>query len=200
MTALLVVGSAPCLYDDVARAKEKFPDAHVMLVNGACVAIEDAQHVIAGHTSKAEEFAKARREAFPFALPWRLHANTAQRKGRAATPIETVYPSVTDWWGAQYSSGATSVGKGILIGLAMGYGPIVVCGAPMDGSGYFPGESQTGHTIKHEPACQRVGDAKMQSRRTIRRYRERFEELSRTQWKGKVFSMSGFTRDCLGAP
>jgi hypothetical protein len=199
MTALLIVGSAPCLYNDLTAAREKFPDAHVLLVNGACAAVEDAQHVLAGHTSKAEEFAAARNAAFPLALPWRLHANTAIRKGRLARPIESLYPSVTDWWGAEFSSGATSVGKAVLIGLALGYGPIVICGAPMDGSGYFPGESETGDKILHEKACQRVGDPTVQNRRTIMRYRERFKELS-AGWRGRVFSMSGFTKDCLGAP
>jgi hypothetical protein len=200
MTALLVVGSAPCLFEDVAAARKLFPDAHLMLVNGAGVAIEDAEHVLAGHTSKAEQFARARREAFPFAMPWRLHASAHARQFRRATPKEAVYPSVTDWWGPEYRSGATSVGKAVLIGLAMFYGPVVICGAPMDGSGYFPGESQTGARIDHEKACQRIGDKTMQQRRTIMRYRETFKQLAETQWKGKVFSMSGFTKQCLGAP
>ena len=75
MRALLVVGSAPCLHDDVERALRLYPDAHIMLVNGACVAIEKAEHVLAGHREKAEYFAKARRTFFPDAPPWRLHAH-----------------------------------------------------------------------------------------------------------------------------
>lgn len=183
----------------MAAAGMVYPKAHVMLVNGACVAVESAEHVLAGHTSKAEEFATARKNAFPFALPWRLHANSTIRKARLGRPMQSLYPSVTDWWGAEYSSGATSAGKAVLIGLAMGYDAIVLCGAPMDGSGYFPGESEDGLQIRHEKACQRVGDPTVQNRRTIMRYRERFKELA-PQWRGRVFSMSGFTRDCLGAP
>jgi hypothetical protein len=172
-----------------------------MLVNGACVAIEFADHVLAGHTAKAEEFAAARRSAFPDTLPWRLHANWARkgRERRGQVPSD-IYPSVTDWWGAEMSSGATSVGKAVLIGLAMGFEPIVICGAPMDGSGYFEGESQRGAKILHEKACQRVGDAAKQNARTIVRYRDTFKRLAETQWKGKVFSMSGFTKACLGEP
>lgn len=194
MTALLVVGSAPCLYDDLARARELYPNAHVMLVNGACVAVKDAEHVLAGHREKAEMFATARRNAFPDAPPWRLHANG--HKMTAARKAET--PSVTDWWGPEMSTGATSVGKAVKIGLAMGYSPVVVCGAPMDGSGYFDGESKKGLTIGHD--CRRIGDPAQQGHRTIEGYKRKFAQLAATEFKGKVFSMSGFTRECLGGP
>lgn len=194
MPALLVVGSAPCLHEDVAAAKALYPDAHVMLVNGACVAIEDAEHVLSGHREKAEHFASARRAVFPNAKPWRLHANghklDAQRKAET--------PSVTDFWDKTMSTGATSIGKGARIGLAMGYSPIILCGAPMDGTGYFPGESVAGQTIKHD--CRRVGDASQQNHRTIVGYRDKFARLAKTEFAGKVFSMSGFTRECLGSP
>lgn len=194
MPALLVVGSAPCLFEDVARAKELYPDAHIMLVNGACIAIENAEHVLAGHREKAEQFAAARRTVFPNAPPWRLHANghklDAQRKAET--------PSVTDFWDKSMSTGATSIGKGVRIGIAMGYDPIVICGAPMDDSGYFPGESVEGQAIRHD--CRRVGDPAQQDHRTVVGYRNKFARLAATEFAGRVFSMSGFTRQCLGSP
>lgn len=193
---LLVVGSAPCLYADLEAAQRIAPIHQIMLVNGACTAVEDAQHVLAGHTGKAEDFAKARREAFPFALYWRLHATKYTRK----QPVERKYPSVTDWWGGEMSSGATSAGKAALIGLAMGFERVILCGCPMDGSGYFPGESILGAGIKHEAACQRIGDKTKQNQRTIVRYRAKMAELAETTFKGRVFSMSGYTRQVLGAP
>jgi len=193
MTVLLVVGSSSGLYVDVAAAFEKFPTAEVMLVNGACTALEAAQHVLAGHTDKAEFFAKARSEAFPFALPWRLHATCTDKR----PVVKSEYPSVTDWWSQGYTSGATSAGKAALIGMAMGFEKIVLCGCPMDGSGYFPGES-TG--IPQLKACQRIGDAAKQQATTIRRYKRRMAELAKTTFRGKVFSMSGYTREILGPP
>jgi hypothetical protein len=47
---VIVVGSAPSLHEDLANAKAMYPDAEVMLINGACAAIEDAEHILAGHT------------------------------------------------------------------------------------------------------------------------------------------------------
>lgn len=193
---LLVVGSAPCLFEDVERALEIYDGAHIMLVNGACVSLKEAQHVLAGHTNKAEEFASARRSVFPDADPWCLHANWNNPETLADAKKE--YPSVTDWWGKGFSTGATSIAKGARIGLAMGYAPIIICGAPMDGSGYFVGESESGKKIKHD--CLRIGDSTKQDAYVIQKYRYRFTLLAENDFKGKVFSMSGFTRSCLGGP
>lgn len=195
MQPLIVVGSAPCLYDDLRRAQGLFPGAALMLVNGAALAIECAEHVLAGHAVQAEELAAARRAKFPGTLPWRLHASWPGRRPRPR------YESVTDWWGAEMSSGATSAGKAILIGLAMAHGPIILAGAPMDGSGYFEGDAVAVGAVKGDTSCQRVGDPRMQERITVRRYRDKFRERASKEWTGRVFSMSGFTRECLpGSP
>lgn len=193
MTALLVVGSAPCALEDLAAAKRLYSTAEVMLVNGACTMVENAEHMLAGHTAKANQFVAARDKAFPFADPIRVHANTLIKHRRN---YELMYPVVTDWWGPEMSSGATSAGKAALIGMAMGFDPIVLCGCPMDGSGYAPNEA----VVPHDRSCARVGHAAAQGKRMILSYREKMISLARTTFKGKVFSMSGFTREHLGAP
>lgn len=196
MTVLLVVGSAPSLYADLEAARVAAPDHEVMLVNGACAAVEAAEHMLAGHTDKAPEFAAARDAAFPFALPLRVHATYDASKGRQ--PPREQWPMVTDWWPqAEFSSGATSAGKAALIGLAMGFERVILCGCPMDGTGYFPGESKG---IGQLRACQRIGDPTKQQAATIRRYKERMAELAAGVFKGRVRSMSGYTRTLLGAP
>jgi hypothetical protein len=195
VTALLVVGSAPCALQDLEKAQALYPFADVMLVNGACTLVEQAEHMLAGHTVKAEEFVAARRQRFPHTgARIFVHANWAHQKHRPQMTAR--YPSVTHWWEGDVSSGATSAGKAALIGIKMGYWPIILCGCPMDGSGYHPEEG----TITKDPSCQRIGDPKMQDRRTIKRYREQMANLARTAFLGKVFSMSGYTRGVLGAP
>jgi hypothetical protein len=191
---LLAVGSAPGLYEDLAAAKALYPDAEVMLINGACAAVEEAQHILAGHTEKAEEFVAARDKAFPFALPYRVHAT--QRVGKnCVRPDE--HPSVTDWHPPECSSGATSAGKAALIGFRLGFDRVILVGCPLDGSGYFVGESAG---IRQQASCQRVGDPRKQEAATIRRYKKRMAELAETTFKGKVHSMSGYTRELLGYP
>jgi hypothetical protein len=198
LKALLVVGSAPCALEDLAVARSLYPDHEVMLVNGACTMVEKAEHILAGHTDKAEQFAKAREAKFPFAQPVRVHASfrDAKRGNRRERELRTFFPAVTDWWGADKSSGATSASKAALIGIDMGFSPIVLCGCPMDGSGYSPDEA----VVKHDNSCQRVGDPRMQDRATIRRYRDKLATYAQTMFKDRVYSMSGYTRKQLGAP
>lgn len=196
MRSLLVVGSAPGLYADLAAAQALCDEFEVMLVNGAGAAVEAAQHLLAGHTDKAEEFVSARDKAFPLALPYRVHATYDNRRQRE--PPRGERPSVTDWWPqGSFSSGATSAGKAARIGLALEFERVILCGCPMDGSGYFPGES---NGIPQLRACQRIGDPAKQTASTIRRYKTRMAELAAGEFKGKVYSMSGWTREVLGAP
>lgn len=188
---LLVVGSAPCLFHDVERALALRPLAAVLLVNGACTTIERAEHVLSGHTDKAELFAAARRKRFPNAPAWRLHATTDSKH---AAEAKKKFPSVTDWHSKDFCTGATSVAKGAKIGLeALGFSEVIICGSPMDGSGYAPTEA----VVPHD--CHRVGDPKAQDRRQIDGYRRKYKKFAE-QYRGRVFSMSGYTRDCNGEP
>ncbi len=200
LKTFLVVGSAPCLYDDVKRALSLRPFASLMLVNGACTAIETAEHVLAGHEEKAEFFARERRERFPNAPPWRLHA-TAHPHRQAA--CRQLFPSVTDWWPHEKGVGATSASKAVKLCFELGADEVILCGCPLDQPGYFPGEAK----VPQHVMCERIGDhgvsrigIPVQETRIIKAYRSRFKQLAETEFKGRVFSMSGFTRDCLGEP
>jgi hypothetical protein len=195
MTALLVVGSAPCLYDDLAAAKEIFPDAKVLTINGAS-GLVIGDFILSGHTSQAEEFTALRRERFPDGPAFEVWANWRDRIREGEQLPAERYPSVTHWFGGAVSSGATSAGKAIRMGLQRGFLPVVLCGCPMDGSGYALNEPQKWYTKN----CHRVGDAKKQNYPTLTRYRQTFQELAAIEWKDKAFSMSGFTRGCLGTP
>lgn len=201
MNAMLVVGSAPCLYDDVAQALKLRPFASLMLVNGACTAFEHAEHVLAGHEEKAEFFARERRERFPSAPPWRLHASSHPHRMACAKQL---FPSVTDWHPHEVGVGATSASKAAKLGFILGFDEVILCGCPMDQPGYFPGEAK----VPQHVSCLRIGDhglaynsqAKVQETRIIRGYREKLKILAEGEFKGRVYSMSGFTRECLGPP
>lgn len=221
MSTMLVVGSAPCLFDDVARAFDLRPLASIMLVNGACTALERAEHVLAGHEEKAEQFARERRARFPDAPPWRLHGSChAHRRAECMR----MFPAVTDWWPHEVGVGATSASKAAKLAFIMGCNEVILCGCPLDQPGYFEGEA----AVSQHTHCARIGDhgvahgkgkphwvtpshpgqyttapgepMKIQEMKIIRGYRAKFKELADGSFKGKVFSMSGFTRDCLGEP
>lgn len=193
MADLIVAGSAACVFDDFKRAAHLSPTASVMLVNGACQLFWFADHILAGHTNKANQYVAARNRRFPDAPPYRVHANWREHGEHPRAR----FPVVTDWWGPEMSSGATSAGKAALIGLAMGFDRVILAGCPMDGSGYAPGETDG---IIAEPSCARIGDPKKQRATTVRRYKETMAQLAETTFKGRVFSLSGLTKQLLGEP
>lgn len=197
---MLVVGSAPCLFEDVKRALCIRPFGSLMLVNGACTAIENAEHVLAGHEEKAEFFARERTARFPNAPPWKLHACcNLKRIGQ----YRSMFPSVTDWHPYEMGAGATSASKAAKLAFILGATEVILCGCPLDQEGYFEGEAKVPQHIM----CQRIGDygtayglgVPVQETRIIKSYRANFRKFAE-EFKGKVFSMSGFTRECLGAP
>jgi hypothetical protein len=162
-----------------------------MTVNGACSVIEHADHCLSGHTDKAELFAAARRRVFPSAPSARWHATVVEKHRHEAS---TLFPSVTDWWDKSFARGATSAAKAAAIGLdGLGFDEVILCGCPLDGSGYVRGEASVGHD------CHRVGDPAAQTRRVIEGYRLKYRKFADT-YRGRVFSMSGFTMACSGAP
>lgn len=200
MKTFLVVGSAPCLFDDVNRALRIRPFASLMLVNGACTAYESAEHVLAGHEEKAEFFARERRKSFPNAPPWRLHATTHPHR---QAMCKQLFPSVTDWHPHEKGVGATSASKAVKLCFDLGATEVILCGCPLDQPGYFPGEAK----VPQHVMCERIGDhgksrvgIPVQKTRIIEGYREKFKILAQTEFKTRVSSMSGFTRECLGEP
>ena len=191
-----------------------------MLINGACTAIENAEHVLAGHEEKAEFFAAARRKVFPNAPPWRLHACAHPHQLKNGG-MRGLCPSVTDWWPIESGIGATSASRAAKIAkYRLGFDEVILAGSPLDDSGYFVGE---GKGIPQNRSCVRVGDPgvlkgmvtphhhgeystspgepmKAQETRIVKSYRERFKQLAEGEFKGWVYSMSGFTKQILGYP
>ncbi len=188
MRVLLAVGSAPCLFDDVQAALKLYPAAELMLINGACTVPIPAEHVLAGHADKSTMFAVSRAQAFPNAPPYRMHATLSYPEQKAAFPL------VTDWWGQDKVTGATSAGKAARIGLAMGYDRVVLCGCPLEPSaGYWIGEAKVPH------GCPRFNTP--DPRGAVLRYRKKMAVLAKQEpFKSQVFSMSGYSKQVLGAP
>lgn len=214
---MLVVGSAPCLFDDVREALKLRPFAEVMAINGAGAALEHIDHLLCGHEEKCSFFVAARKKAFPNAPPVRVHANTMDHR---RNEMAHMFPEVTDWWPFEKGIGATSASKAAKIAkYYLGFEEVILCGSPLDDSGYFPGESKG---VPQSRNCLRIGDPgfshhvtphhtgeystqpgmpmRVQESKMIKAYRTRFRQLAEGEFKGWVFSMSGFTREIFGSP
>jgi hypothetical protein len=91
------------------------------------------------------------------------------------------------------ASAATSAWTAVRIARAMGYTEIILCGCPLDPTGYFNPEDT--HRFSHD--CPRVGLDPESG--IVMRYRSQFATNAKAEGKG-VFSMSGYTLSLLGPP
>ena len=131
-----------------------------------------------------------------------------------------ICPDISDWWPLEMGVCSTSASKAAKIAkYHLGFDEVILCGSPLDDSGYFPGE---GKGIPQNRSCLRVGDPGLSSHTTphhtgqyttqpgmpmrvqeskiIQSYRTRFRQLAEGEFKNWVYSMSGFTREILGYP
>lgn len=177
---LLVVGPATCALADVAAARAIFPDAPVMVVNHAALLLA-ADFIVSQHH---EILATLRGE----------HIRRFLRKPtvHCACPEQlTPAPGIDYWWRGA-ASGATSTWGAVRVGKAMGFAPVVLCGCPMvGGDGYAV-------PVPYNQQRYMVGFCAPDSG-TVKNYQQRLIEAARDEGKG-VYSMSGFTRQVLGAP
>src|ERR1700688_7187 len=128
---MLVVGSAPGVFQDVERALILRPAAELFLVNGAATLFERAAHVLAGHAEKSELFASARHWKFPNAPPWELHAVSPPMRLKVN---RSLYPSVDVWHAPEMGARSSSCATAAKIALTF-CDEVIFCGSPLDGSG-----------------------------------------------------------------
>lgn len=219
MRTFLVIGSAPGLFEDVTKALQLRPFAEGILVNGACAALDWPEHQLCGHEEKTAQFVAARLAAFPNRPCKYVHATYPKLGGPKPDDVRKaeyarMFPQVTNWWPLDMGGHAGSAGKAINIARALGADEVILCGCPYDGSGYFEGE---GKGISQSMNCLRIGDGglargypkpgtdgrewmRVQDTRIVKGYREHFARLAKTVFASGVFSMSGFTRECVGEP
>lgn len=112
------------------------------------------------------------------------------------------YPSVDYWWNWRRAE-ASSVQTAIRIGLAVGFTEVILCGCPLEHG-----------TIQHPLQREKDGYEWPPARDVIRFGHSRGENTSEEIlasfkryfvkfapfWRGRVFSMSGFTQNILGSP
>jgi hypothetical protein len=169
----LILGSAACLWDDVRAAKDL--GHHYIAVNDAGMYI----HLAGAFTKfRLRHWASLESSFFP---AYRIRTNGTQNHSvlyHSNQPDE----GVDFAWRLQHPSfiGGTSSLFATLVALGLGYDPVILCGVPLDGSGYFYGPPES-HGIQYNSCL-------------------RFWEKHLDVFKGRVKSMSGNTRELLGAP
>lgn len=169
---MLVCGNAWCLLDDVARARERWPGAPAVAVNGAAGNIK-AIALFSMHPHKLPAWIGLQRKKFGdgFTVHGRAKASAFERC-RAAMPW------VEYWW--PNCSGGTSTWAARKVAEYMGFSPVILCGMPLE-KGTYQGGKMAKDFMRD--------DVLAHYRRLVARD---------TAWHQGVFSMSGWTKELLG--
>jgi hypothetical protein len=190
--ALLVLGSAACLWDDLAAAGDDGWVGDRMAVN--LTAINYDRHCLRHWATVHPQMPLFQRD-----IPWWRHrrdrANRAFDLHGAAFDTRTRSislasrnPAPADIWEWPYPArlrqGSSSL-FAVEIGLVLGYDPIVLCGVPLDDSDYF---------------FRRLTAEERETYGFRRRHCHATWERQAPGWAGRVKSMSGFTAELLGRP
>lgn len=173
---LVICAGAKCIWDDLAllNVRAETSDTHILAVNDVVMHLPmRVRHLYSNDHRKIPHWLGARRDQYT----------------RAYGPIEYVHSNRV---GARYNwpwpGHGTSLLGAVYTGLAMGYAPIVICGGPLDNSpNYFSPDWELRNFTRE------VGtkpDGTMQY----------WAQAAAKCFRGRVKSMSGRTRELLGAP
>ena len=153
---LLVLGTAPCVFDDMERA----PDGDRMVVNLAGVHFRHFKYWASVNEHEMQDLLDARSAAGLSKKGFEIH-------------VPGDFPNATVWRKYRCPSSGLFAAR---IGVKLGYDRVILCGVPQSGINTFDG---------HKGNYEDVWFA----------WEERLPEL-----RGRVFSMSGQTKDWFGEP
>ena len=181
---LIICADGACVWDDLERlgcrrdhrrGKVDHDSSDFMTVNKLVEVFPgNIQHAYGNHGGFLKDFVAARRKEYKneFAGPMHTHA-------LIGTAAKHKWP-----YGGHGTSGLMSV----LVGFGLGYETITICGMPLDNGPHNGEPPWRGSSFHNEVANAKDTD--------INHYWKR----ARKHFEGKLFSMSGRTRDWLGEP
>jgi len=169
--ALLVIGGARCVWEDLAAADTLTGRGNfkLMAVNDSAMFIpEPITHMASLHPKHLGPWRALRKARYPTAG----HSHT--HSVRKADGVDFV-------WSPLHSDGLSGL-FGVQVGLMLGYERIVLAGIPMDDSGTF-----------WEPP-------EVRRKYGLESYERAWKYARDNYFRGRVKSLSGNTRDWLGGP
>lgn len=166
---LLVIGTARCVWDDLAR---------LGAWDGAAMAIND---MIEHYPRRLTDVFSLYPDLLPGWMATRatrfygIDGHRPDTHSHRGGHIDRVWPPAV--------TGGTSGLGATLAGLMLGHAPVILAGVPMKNMGHYydPPDAPTGAPEQ-------------------RHVQLRWDEMAKKFLAGRVFSLSGWTRELLGAP
>lgn len=166
----IVVGSAPVLYDDLGALGDTVRGAVLFAVNDMTALYPGIiHHGVSHHPEKLVLW---------HALRSHLTGHP-KGEGRVVTHASKAHDGIDRVWPAFHAPGSSSL-FAVRVAMALGHREVIVCGVPLDGSGYLWGPRAAG-AYDYTP------------------YRKAWVR-AQDELRGRVTAPSGFIRDLLGAP
>lgn len=188
---LLVLGSAEGGVSELREVMRSYP-IHKIAAVGHASGLSRADFVISDHYEVHEELRRLQDEIG--GNGYTTHATyTAKAKH---------YPAIDHWWNWPRSN-CTSMWTAVRIGIYTGFKHIILCGCPLTfGNIQHPSQIEKDGDVwppARSPNCLRQRPGWETSEDILQQFRMWFVSQC-LEFKGRVFSMSGFTKDVLGAP
>lgn len=188
--AALILGSAPCVHDDYEDAIKAYPDAKMIGVSRI------VSHYAVDHIFKIEKpqicgIVRVHDKCHPGASRPIVHTNRAQRH----SPCANYYWQVGSDDRTGICNTGTSGWAAAQVAAEMGFNVVIMCGCPINGTGYMdakPFKEAGGLTPENFNHWKEGSGVVSYYQRNVRESFKKYE--------GVIFSMSGFTRDIMGAP
>lgn len=188
---LIVLGSAEGGVLELEKVKEHYPDCKIAAV-GHAAGMSVADFVISDHYEVHRELRRLQDE-----IGGNGYTTHATYTAKAKT-----YTSVDHWWNWPRPN-CTSMWTAIRIGIYTEFERIVLCGCPLTfGNIQHPKQIEKDGDIWPPPRDiiqHKSKDGWNTSEEILQQFRMWFVAQC-LEFKGKVFSMSGFTGDVLGMP
>lgn len=172
---LVVLGSGSTLWQDYLKIYERHK-GHYMAVNRVILDFPGIlKHAVSAHPYALVMFTLLRR--FYYAEQPHVHTHSCNIHDEESYETHLIPQSLWDF--PDYYHGSSTL-TGVLAALVMGYDQIILAGVPMDGKGYY------NNPLWLNPH----GEMFMKD----------WEKANAKCFHGKVKSLSGNTRELLGAP
>ena len=181
MTKLIIVGSGRCVWDDLEKLWPITDD--VMCINDVIMHYPGViHHCFSCDGPMLKNWWNARRPT---------HKNYHQSSPQFHTVNNTmpVGKDVKKW---DWKGGGTSGLGACFVGLWLGYDDIILCGVPIDNSGHYFDPDWEKTNFQRE-----IANSEGHIRGDGRRF---WVNAAENHFKGRVKSMSGFTKKLLGEP
>lgn len=182
----IICGAAPSLLSEYEEAKHHRPDAVVICVNETVQAIH-ADHLITLHYNKMRYFKN-------MSINKNVVAHSA--KPPRDKGDEIYFNDVDHVWPNANTSGTSGVAA-IMVAEAMGFDEIILCGMPLEPTGYF-NEGQTVKSSKTQPRFGYLKNADTLTSYHQNGFHKALNDVPRI--KEITRSMGGYTKQILGGP